>query len=307
LLDIHSFSYFFQISFNPAIITQLTINGIVDGLFFALMGLGFSTILEGMDLFNFAHGAFYMVGGYVTYLVIKSITSNSVIAIISSIIIAFLLGYAVDLLMLRPIRRREKEGWTLAGLIGLLSLSVVLENSAIIVFGPEHKGVPPYVQGNIVVGSSIVDTQRVVSALLAALLVLSTYLFFKKTKYGRAMRALAQNKELAEISGVDPERMYPSIFGLGVCLAAAAGSLLSPLYYVSPTIGAFPGLMAFIVVIVSGLGSIGGLILTGILFGIVSNFTAFFYSTEWAHLVAFTIAVVVITFKPTGLFGVRRE
>jgi len=288
-------------------IMQLTVNGLIDGLFFALMGLGFSIILEGMDLFNFAHGAFYMVGGYITYLVIKNVTPNPIIAIMFSIIIAFIFGYVVDLLMLRPIRRRGGEGWALAGLIGLLSLSVVLENLAILVFGAEYKGVPPYVRGNVVIGGVIIDLQRAVSALIAVMLILLIYLFFKKTKYGRAMRALAQNKELAEMSGVSPGIMYPMIFGLGVCLAAAAGSLLSPLYYVSPTIGAFPGLMAFIVVIVSGLGSIGGLILTGILFGIINSFTAFFYSSEWGYLIAFTIAIMVITFRPKGLFGVRRE
>jgi len=304
----HTSLYFLQIpSLSLTTVIQLLVGGIIEGLFYALMGLGFGVILEGMDLYDFAHGAFYMIGGYITYYSINAVTANPIIAVILSMAITFLFGCVVDFLTLRPVRKRGREDWVLAGLIILMSLSVLLENLAIIVFGTEYKGVPPYVQGHVTVGDIIIDLQRALSASLSAILILITYIFLKKTKYGRAIRALAQNKELAEISGVNPEILYPIIFGLGACLAAAAGSLLAPVYFISPTIVAFPGLMAFIVVIISGLGSTGGLILGGILLGITSSFVGFLYSNEWAYLVAFAIAIVVITFRPRGLFGVRRE
>lgn len=286
---------------------QLLVNAIIEGSLYALMGVGFALILEGMGLFNLAHGQFYVLGGYVTYFLIAGLSLDPVTTVVLTAISVFAVGFLIERVTISPARVRGGRDWTFPGLIVLLALSVTLANLWIVLFGPEYRGVMPYVTGHISLGELTIDSQRLLSAVITYGIIGVMYLFLSRTKMGLAIRGLSQNIELFQLCGVTPSRFYPIIFGIGALTAGTAGSLLAPIYYVSPAAGDFPGLIAFVVVVVAGLGSIRGLALAGILIGIVDSFTSYFLSPEWGYLTVFAAAAIVLALRPSGLFGTKTE
>jgi branched-chain amino acid transport system permease protein len=289
------------------IIIQLFINGIINGLIYAMMALGFALILEGIGLYNFAHGAFYVTGGYIVYFFIRTLNINPLISIIVATFFTAALGYMIERTIISPIRQRGGREWMLAGLIAMLSLSVFMENFYLITLGPEYRGLLPFIPGHIKLASIIIDSQKLVNGIVSLCAIVFLHIFLNYTKLGLAIRALTQHGELAELCGINIFNLYPIIFAIGVTLAGLAGILLTSVYYISPTVGHFPGLISFIVVIIAGLGSIIGLVVAGLIIGIVDIFTNYFLSAEWSYIIAFTIAIFILTFRPKGLFGIKRE
>ncbi|MEM3980993.1 MAG: branched-chain amino acid ABC transporter permease [Ignisphaera sp.] len=286
---------------------QLFISGIVNGAIYALMALGFALILECTGLFNFAHGAFYIIGGYVTYYFTEVFGINPLISMIIAVFFVAAIGFIIEKSVILQIRLRGGREWILAGLIALLSLSVSTENLCLILFGPEYRGLLPIFKGHIKLLSILLDLQKLINAMIALSTVLILYFFLNNTKLGLSIKALAQNRELVELCGINTSKLFSLVFAIGTALAGLAGALLISIYYVSPTAGHFPGLMAFIVVVMAGLGSIVGVILTGFILGITDSVTSYFLSPEWGYLIAFTICMLTLVLKPAGLFGIRRE
>ena len=289
------------------IFLQLLVNAILEGSLYAVMGVGFALILDGMGLFNLAHGAFYVLGGYVTYYSIQALNLGPVGAIVLTVIFMFGVGFFIERAMVAPARVRGGRDWTLAGLIVLLALSVTLSNLWILIFGPEYRGIPSYVPGQIELEGITIESQRLISAVASFGVIGLMYLFLSYTKVGLAIRGLSQNTELSQLCGITPSTLNSVIFGLGTLTAGVAGSLLAPIYYVSPASGDFPGLMSFVVVVIAGLGSIKGLTFAGIIIGAVDSFSSYFFSPEWGYLLAFAFCFIILSVRPTGLFGIKKE
>lgn len=280
------------------LITQSLVNGIILGTIYLLMSIGFTLVFGVMRVVNFAHGEFYMLGAFAAYFGISVIGLPYPVMFPLTLAGAIALGALVEVVVFRPFRGDE-----LSGMIASLGLAMILQNAALIAFGPDPLAMQPLASGAFRYGFLIVPKSRLVALAAAAAVLVIFYYFLMNTRMGRALRALEQDREIAAAYGVRVEWMYPLGFGLGVALAGIAGALMAPLFGVSPFVGHTPLLKAFIVVILGGLGSIPGAALAGLLLGLVESFITSFVSASAADIVTFGLVVVVLLIRPSGLLG----
>ncbi|WP_319773530.1 branched-chain amino acid ABC transporter permease [Breoghania sp.] len=280
------------------LIVQSLLNGIVLGTLYLMMAIGFTLVFGVMRIVNFAHGEFYMLGAFfaligVTWLGLPFWATLALIVVVS-----ILLGAVVERVVFRPFRQDE-----LSGMIASLGLAMILQNGALLLFGPDPQAMPSLASGVYHLGQFIVPKSRAVTLGIAAVILIGFYFFLMHSRTGRALRALVQDQEIAALYGVRLELMYPLGLGLGVGLAGVAGGLMAPLFGVSPFIGATPLLKAFIVVILGGLGSIPGAALAALLLGVIESFANSFISASAADIISFGLVVAVLLWRPSGLLG----
>ena len=201
-------------------------------------------------------------------------------------------------MIFRPFRADE-----LSGMIASLGLAMILQHGALILFGPDPQAFPSLVSGVFRFGDLIIPKSRALTLAIGVVILLGFYLVLMHTRFGRGLRALVQDQEIAAAFGVRLELMYPLGLGIGVALAAIAGGLMAPLFGVSPFIGATPLLKAFIVVILGGLGSIPGAALAAMLLGLIESFVSSFVSASAADIVTFALVIGVLLVRPSGLLG----
>lgn len=280
------------------LIAQSLINGVILGTLYLLMAIGFTLVFGVMRIVNFAHGEFYMLGAFAALLGVTALGLPFPLTLALTAAIALLLGAVVERIVFRPFRADE-----LSGMIASLGLAMILQNAALVIFGPDPQAMPSLASGAYRFGDLIVPKSRALTLGSAVVILLGFYLFLMYTRTGRALRALVQDQEIAAAYGVRLEWMYPLGLGLGVALAAVAGGLMAPLFGVSPFIGATPLLKAFIVVILGGLGSIPGAALAAILLGVMESFVSSFVSASAADIVTFALVVIVLLVRPSGLLG----
>lgn len=280
------------------LIVQATVNGLVVGLLYLLMAVGFTLVFGVMRIVNFAHGEFYMLGAFSAYFMTAHLGLPFLPALAVTFAGAVLLGITLEWLILKPFRNDE-----LNGMIATIGLAMILQNLALMVFGPDPLSMPSIVRGVTRLGDIVIPTSRlyVVGFALAVLVLL--YVFLKHSRAGRALRAVVEDFEIASIQGIRARIYYPLGFGLGVGLAAVAGSLMAPLFSVSPFVGAAPLLKAFIVVILGGLGSIPGAAVAGMALGLVESYSSLFFSTSTADMLIFVLVIVMLVVRPRGILG----
>lgn len=284
------------------VIGQALVNGVIVGLLYLLMATGFTLVFGVMRMANFAHGEFYMLGAYAAFVGVTRLGMPYLASVILAFLVALLLGWAIETLVLKPFRNDE-----LNGMIATLGVAVILQNGALILFGPDPQSMPAPVDGIFKLGPIVMPLSRlyVVAFSVAVLVVL--YLFLMRTRTGRALRAVVQDIEIASAQGIRTRLIYPLGFGLGVGLAAIAGALIAPIFSVSPFIGTAPLYKAFIVVVLGGLGSIPGAALASLLLGVAESIGSTFFNSDAADIVIFTLVMLVLVFKPTGLLGVAER
>ncbi len=280
----------------------LLVSGILIGGLYALAALGLTIVLGVMRIINVSHGAFYMLGAYFTYLFAVMLGLNYIVSFFATLIVVFLLGIAFERALIRPIRGEE-----LNVLILTFAAAFVIEEVIRLVFTARYRNIPPYLSGSVEIFGASVDVQRVFSFVVALTIVVALLTVIKYTKIGKAMRMVAEDEEMASMLGIDVEKVHMITFGFGSLLAAAAASLLSPIYLIYPAMGWDPLLKAFAIVIFGGMGSISGTIVTGILFGVIEVLTGYYISPTWKTVLPFALLIVIITLKPTGLFGEEVE
>ena len=280
------------------LIMQSLVNGIILGFLYLLMSIGFTLVFGIMRVVNFAHGEFYMLGAFAVFFAVTQMNLPYFAAVGVAFGGAILLGALVERVIFRPFRGDE-----LSGMIASLGLALILQNMALIAFGPDPLAMPSLVSGAFRMGPLIVPKSRLVVIAAAAVILAAFYVFLMYSRWGRALRALVQDSEIAAVYGIRVEVMYPLGLGLGVALAAIAGGLMAPLFGVSPFIGATPLLKAFIVVILGGLGSIPGAVLASLLLGLIESFTSSFVSGSAADIVIFALVIAVLLVRPSGLLG----
>jgi branched-chain amino acid transport system permease protein len=282
-----------------SIFFQQLINGIIIGSVYALVALGLTLIYGILHVPNFAHGMIYMLGAYVSYFLVVDYHLNFFAAVGLSMIIMAGLGVVIERVFFRPVQGASP----INAFIAALALLIILENGAVLLWGAEFRKFPPLLYQQVSFGGISITLQRLLMAVATALLILVLHLFVQKTLVGRTIRAVGQDREAALLLGVSPNRVGSIVFAIGSGLAAAAGSLIGPIFLVHPHMGMGPLLKAFAIIILGGMGSIPGAILGGLILGVVEGLGAGYISAEYKDLFAFGTMVAFLSVKPSGLFG----
>lgn len=277
-------------------------NGLVMGVIYALAALGVSLVVGIMNVVNFAHGELYILAGYFSYLFAAGLGLDPFLSLAIAIALVFLLGLLIETVLIRP-----TYGNDMYSLILTFILSIVLQNAYLLIFGPYPNKPPLWVKGATdVFGLFMYGNQRLAALVAGAAVIAAVFLLIQKTWFGRIIRATSQDREMAELNGVDTTRLNMLSFGLGCALAAAAGVILAPVFPVTPTAGVPVALTAFVVVVLGGMGSLWGCVVGGLVLGLVENIGAAFISTGYKNVFGFIILILVLLVRPAGLFGRTR-
>jgi len=281
------------------VLIQALLNGFGLAVVYVLVALGLTLIFSILEIINFAHGEFYMLGGFVTYYAYAVGGLNYFATVVLAVLVVGAAGVVAERLVFRRLR-----GKTLNAFIVSLGLLWVLQASAQLSFGVLDKAVPSSVSGVVRAGGVVVSRERLVVILTSAALIAALYAFLKWTRAGQAMRAAAQDPDAAALQGVDIEMVSMLGFGIGCALAGAAGALLAPIFAVSPTMGALPVVKAFIIIIVGGMGSLPGAVLGGLLLGAVEGVGTLYMSSAAVNMLGFLMVIAILLVRPRGLLGV---
>jgi len=274
-------------------------NGVLLGVIYALSALGVSLIVGIMNVINFAHGELYVLAGYFSALFAYQLGFPIPVALTVAILAIFLFGVAIEKTLIRTTYGNEMHS-----LIITFILSIVLQNAYLLIFGPYPQKPPNWVNGSThLFGLFYYGNQRLVSFAAGVVVVVVLFLLVKRTWFGKMVRAVAQDREMASLLGVNPTLVNMLSFGLGCALAGAAGVILAPIFPVTPTIGASISLTAFIVVVLGGMGSLAGCLVGGLILGVVQDLGSAYISSGYKHFFGFLILILVLSFRPTGLFG----
>jgi branched-chain amino acid transport system permease protein len=279
---------------------QHVVNMLILGGTYALLGIGLTLIFGIMRVVNFAHGELYTFGAYFVYLASVLLGLNFFLSIVVAIVFGFIAGAAIEFLLLRPMRGADID----TTMIVMIGAMIVMQNTEQYVWGGVAKSAPtPFGESTLVVGPVSVTWLRVFVFFAALALIAGSYLLINRTKIGKAMRATFQDRDTASLMGVNIQFIYMATFAIGSSLAAAAGALLGPVYVISPRMGDIASLKAFAIVILGGLGSIGGATIGGFILAFAEEVGAGYISSGYRDAMGFLIIILVLMFKPTGLFA----
>lgn len=282
-------------------VLQQLVNGISLGSIYALIALGYTMIYGIIKLINFAHGDIYMVGAYIGFYAITQAHLSIVPALLISFIVTGGLGMAVEKLAYKPLRHAPR----ISVLITAIGVSFFLEYTSMYFVSPTPRTFPAMF-GDVAVnigGIVINGQQMLILGITTVLMIILTYVVHQ-TKTGKAMRAASFDTETAQLMGIDADRIISVTFGIGSSLAAVAGVLVGVYYNsIDPLMGIMPGLKAFVAAVLGGIGILPGAVVGGLILGVVEAFVSGFVSSTFRDAAAFAILILVLLFKPTGLFG----
>jgi branched-chain amino acid transport system permease protein len=279
-----------------------TVNGIVTGMILALVASGLTLIFGIMDVVNFAHGEFFMLGAYVGVLTLAA-TGNFWLALIASSLLIALLGAAIYLTILRPLLGRDP----LTTILATFGLSLVLQNYALWQFGPVARKIAEPFAGHFKLFYLDYPWYRLVIALLSGAIIGALWLFLKFGTYGIWIRATTQDRVMAQAMGIPVPLVLTVVFAIGSGMAAASGVLFGPLVGVTYIMGLDWILKAFIVVVVGGMGNLGGSIAASILISLLESYASLWVSPAQAVIVSFVALILTLLLRPTGLFVPTRR
>jgi branched-chain amino acid transport system permease protein len=287
------------------ILLQIIFWGLYAGCIYILLATGLNLIFGVMKIVNFAHGEFLMIGAYITATIFFLTGLNPYVIILFSMLALIGIGAVVERLCFRPILGTSK----LNEIFLSIGLIYIFQNGAAMIWGDEWQSIKsPYEGITVPFGSLNVPLDYIIIIIVTAGILCALYLFLRKTKTGREMRATSQNRKGAMLVGINVERMDILSFGVGCALAAAAGTLWVVSGQVfNPYMGSIPAVKAFAIIILGGLGSIPGAIIGGLLYGIAENGAAYYLGGVWKDAISFIILIIVLVVKPTGLFGESGE
>jgi branched-chain amino acid transport system permease protein len=283
---------------------QAVLNGVLTGSLYALIGMGMALIFGVMRIVNFAHGAFLMVGMYATYTLFDRLHINPYVGFLAAAALLF----GVGVVTYHGLLRRVAERSHFMQILLTLGIALILTGGAQLVFGADyHKANLPLLDVNLHFGSHItLNAPWLLSFGITVVLATGMFLFVMKSRFGRALRAIAQNRYAAPLMGINVVRTEAVAFGLGLAAVGFAGGLLLPVFYLYPGAGdEFTG-KAFVIVVLGGMGSIVGAALAGVALGIVESLTSLYWGNEWALAVDFALFLLVLSLRPSGLFGSQR-
>jgi branched-chain amino acid transport system permease protein len=285
------------------------IQGILIGSVYGLIALGLTLIFGIMKVINFAHGTFLMFSMFIVYYCVTMLGVHPYISLIIVVPTMFILGYIVNKFLVQPVLKKEADTREPIGALLLTAaLSIVLENGSLGVFGTDFKTIQTsFAQESIELGPVIMTLPKLYAFVLCAIVTFLFYLFLNKSEMGRKIRAVGQNRNAARLMGINVEKTFNISFAVGMALLGAAAVALIPFYNIHPSVGASFNTMAFVTVVLGGLGSIPGAIVGGLLIGIVESVSTLFVQSTLAPMIVFYGFLVFLFFKPSGLLGSRNE
>jgi branched-chain amino acid transport system permease protein len=293
---------------------QELVNGVTTGALYALIALGFSMVYGVLKLLNFAHGDLYMVGAYIGFFVIQFFGGAAHVSIPVPLLLVIMfvlaaglvggLGVAIERFAYRPLRNAPR----IAPLITAIGISFFLENSALLLFGAQYRiyNTSEFISfsSGIRIGSVSIDSVQIMVLVLGAALMIGLRMLVNRTKLGKQMRAVAGDREAAEMLGINVNFIIAATFFLGSALAGVAGVMAGLLFnQVTNTIGFIAGLKAFTAAVVGGIGSLPGAMLGGLLIGIAESFVTGYISSTFTNLIVFGLLIAVMLVRPSGLLG----
>jgi branched-chain amino acid transport system permease protein len=279
---------------------QHLVNALILGSTYALLGIGLTLIFGIMRVVNFTHGELYALGAYAVFFLEVSLGVNFFLALVLSVIIGCAVGAAIEFVLLRPLLDADIDTTMLV----MIGAWIVMQNTELLYWGGVSKAVmTPFPDEPLQVGPIFVSWLRLFVLVMALILIGATYALINRTKLGKAMRATFQDRDTAALMGVNVKGIYTATFAIGSGLAAAAGALLGPVFLVTPSMGDLASLKAFAIVILGGLGNITGATLGGFILAFVEEIGAGYISSGYRDAMGFLIIIIVLLFKPTGLFA----
>ena len=290
------------------ILTQYVLSGLVIGVIYALMAVSITFVHGMMKVVNWSMGEYYMMGGYIQYLLITMLIGPSLwfLGIPIAFAIIFVLGMVIQRYMLHPMFVGESERMDEYATIVTITLMILFRNLAIIFGGPYQYSVPDYFPPTDL-GPLPISGNRFMALIGTALILGILYYVMKKTWPGRALLGMSQNRIGIQTAGINVRRLDEIAFGIGVGLAAAAGALLAPVFLVWAESGSVPTMKGFEIVVIGGLGSIPGSIIAALLLGLIESLGSVFISSEYRDLFGFVFLILILIFRPHGLFGDRER
>jgi branched-chain amino acid transport system permease protein len=281
--------------------TQMLVNGIVLGTIYALIALGLTLIFSIMRVVNFAHGQMYMLGGFIVYYGTVVYGLNYFVALLLAIVLVAAIGALFEIFLFRRVLRiakREENSMLLA-----VGTALLLENLALVAFGEKQRGVPPVVEGVFEIGDAYLPASRLLVMGMAALMIVGLLLFVQYTRPGRALRAIAQDKEVTYLQGVNINRMSVLGFALGAALAGGAGGLLVTVFAVNAGMGTAVSVKAFLMVMIGGAGVTAGAILGAFTLGFAEAIGYEIFPGSLTYLIIFVALIVFLAIRPQGIMG----
>ena len=286
-------------------VLEQLINGLSTGSIYALIALGYTMVYGIAKMINFAHGDIIMVGAYALYVVSLLLHIPVIPSMILTVIICAILGITVEKFAYKPLRKAPP----LAVLITAIGVSYFLQNLSLLIFKATPIPFQSVIQvPSISIGGLNISGVTLVTLIITIISMVILTLFINKTKAGSAMRAVSEDKGAAELMGINLNRTISMTFAIGSALAAVAGILYICQYQsLRPTLGALPGIKAFVAAVLGGIGNVPGAMLGGIVLGIIESMSKAYISTELSDAIVFGVLVIVLLVKPTGLLGKRKS
>ena len=279
---------------------QHLLNALMLGGTYALLGIGLTMIFGIMRVVNFTHGELYTFGAYMVFFFAMTLSTNFFLALVFAMVLGVALGAAIEFVLLRPLRGANIDTTMLI----MIGAWIALQNSEQLVWTGVAKSVThPFPVDPVVLGPVSVSWIRIFVFCVAILLIVGAHLLIHRTRLGKAMRSTFQDRETAALMGVNINAIHTATFALGSGLAAAAGALLGPVFVLVPSMGDMAALKSFAIVILGGLGSFKGATLGGFMLALVEEMGAGYISSGYRDAMGFLIIIVVLIFRPTGLFA----
>ncbi len=281
---------------------NVAVSGVLTGLVYGLMALGLSVIFGVVRVVNFAHGEMMSIAMYIAVVLFSQFHLDPLIMLLPIAAVLFVFGYALQAMLINPFITRPEYSQFLL----LVALAIIIVNVLLIIFGPDARSVQTsYAFDSFQIGPLIVDATKVYAAIAAVVFAAALFAFFRFTLVGKAIRACADNYTGALVVGLDVKRLYALTFGLGAACVGAAGTMMTLLIDTTPMLGPTYTLLAFIIVITGGLGSMPGALLGGVLIGLTEALAGLLFTPSTKSMFAFGILVLVLLFRPQGILGQR--
>jgi branched-chain amino acid transport system permease protein len=282
------------------IFIQLLVNGLLLGGIYALISIGLTLIFGVVRVINFAHGEFLMISMYISYYSYSFLGLNPYWSLLINFPLMFVIGMGMDQIIIRPLRNAPAYMQVFA----TVGLSILLINLALFIFTGDYRAIDlPFAKKVVQLGGIYLNYPRLVIFSAAVLITVLIYLFLKNTDVGKQIRAIAQDRTAARLMGFKLNRVYMITFGIGSGLVGIAGGLITPVYYVYPTVGVYFVLTAFVVVVLGGMGNMMGAFFGGLIIGIVDALSGYYIDPSLKETVYYVIFVLVLIFRPSGLMG----
>jgi len=280
-------------------LAQLIVSGVLAGGLYGIISVGLTLIFGVLNLVNFAHGEFLMISMYISFWMSEIFNLNPYMSLPIVVAAMFVFGIIIQSIFIRPVTEASHE----VQIVITLGLSTIMQNSALMAFSGNLRVLrTPFSESMIEIAGIFINTQRLLTFTLAILATIILYLYLTKSYFGKAIRATAQDSRAAKLAGINVPFVYMITYGIGIALVGLAGASIIPLFPVYPTIGWHFANIAFVAVVLGGLGSIPGAMVGGIIIGLIESIAGFYFGSEFQQAAYFIVVIILLIIRPTGLF-----